>query len=282
VRRWFAGLLIALIVAGLSSLVPARPVLASSICGDYDYAIQLTSTSAGSYNPRTGCPYQIPHYFGWVGINGQIFTPSAFPYLGGRSDNHSGGWIDVSFGVCGTCQGNWIQVGWNGGCLPRFCDSNQIGLYVETQFTVNGVPILSEDNDGSLSNSSADIYSIEYYGNGNWEVFDHYNNLLRSYINLPGSGLMEAGGEVCCDNSSPHPVQMPVQYIGYSSPGTNNTLRIKGANGYVDWTPTLSTGGTAIFDESNCPQAHYCPYPAVPYHLSIGNPDYYIVPNGAN
>ena len=74
---------------------------------------------------------------------------------------------------------------------------------------------------------------------------------------------------------------MPFQYMGYNSPGTNNTLRIKGANGYVDWTSTLSTGGTATFDEPICPNYTYCRYSPA-YYLTIINPDYYIAPNGAN
>jgi len=267
----------ALIGAGLV-LQPIRG-LASSVCGDYDWAEQWTSTSAGYYTLPT-CIYQAPHYYGWVGINGQITTPAAYPNLGGNTGNHTVGWLDVNFSVCGGCRGNWIQIGWFAGCLPAFCDQGQIGLYDETQYTSGGVTTLVEEYYGTLNYNSADIYEITYAGSGRWNDYDHYNNLLAAFTGRPGSGEMRAGSEVCCNDSSPGYVQMPYQYFGYSSPNTNNALRIKGGNGWVPWNATLSTGGTAQWDERNCPNPSYCPgSPA--YTLQTLNADYYIKTYGA-
>ncbi len=269
IRRRIAATSLALVVVVTSLVLHPVTSHASTICSDYDWAVQWTGTSGGYYQLPT-CPWNAPQYYGWVGINAQITTPSAYPYLGGNSGNHSNGWLDVDFS-----SGDWIQIGWFAGCLPAFCDQGQISLYDEAQYTSGGVHTLVELYFGTLNYNTSDIYEITYAGSGRWNDYDHYNNLLDAFTSRPGSGEMKTAAEVCCDNTSPGNVQMPAQYFGYSSPNTNNALRIKGANGWVPWNATLSTGGTVQWDERNCPNPSYCPgFP--PYTLLTLNADYYL------
>jgi hypothetical protein len=71
---------------------------------------------------------------------------------------------------------------------------------------------------------------------------------------------------------------MPATLYGYSNPNTNNTLRIKGANGFVPWTSTLSSGQTNYYDERNgwpdCSTSGmpYCAY----YWFGVYNYNYYV------
>src|SRR5438477_11441652 len=81
-RRRAAVATCAALLASTLLIAAPRAAKASSVCSIYDYAMQFTAPAAGYYNPSTKCFNQITRYYGWVGIDGQITTPSGFPYLG--------------------------------------------------------------------------------------------------------------------------------------------------------------------------------------------------------
>jgi len=87
----------------------------------YDWAQQWTSNSSHTYHPGSGCP-ENDSYFGWVGINAQMITPPHYPSLDGNNQNHSAGWINISFS-CNCTLGSWIQIGWLLGCAADFVPS---------------------------------------------------------------------------------------------------------------------------------------------------------------
>ncbi len=152
------------------------------------------------------------------------------------------------------------------------CALQNLELYDEERTPAGNYTI---HPDGALSLNTADIYSIEYAGSGSWNIFDHYNHLITNVTGFPGSGAPAVGSEVNNSYSPGSNIEMPYTYYGYGTRGTNNTLRIKGANGYVDWTTTLSSGGTADYDESNCPNSSYCAN-TPPYYLHMLQANYYM------
>jgi hypothetical protein len=256
-RRWFAGLLIALIVAGLSSLGRARPVLASTCYGRFDYAFQVTGNADVFYNDPT-CPPS--YYFGWVGVNGQIQTPSHFPNLGGSSSNHSIGWVGMYFNdPVGPLGHSMVQEGWLAGCIgangQALCADTSTGLlpYSETYFAAQDTYTVNPGGF-SLTYSSAHIYRIEWDGVHCWNLYMNYSTFQDAMCDwpnpptqVPRSGAAMAVSEI--DSVNGHQVEMPTTIYGYGDPNTNNALRIRGGAGYVAWTPSLSTGGTLSWDE---------------------------------
>jgi hypothetical protein len=105
-----------------------------------------------------------------------------------------------------------------------------------------------------LTFNSAHIYRMEWDGAHCWVLYVNYNVYQDSMCDttnppaqVPRSGTLEATSEIDSKNGSP--VEMPTTIYGYSDPNTNNALRIRGAAGYVPWTPNLSTGGTIGWDE---------------------------------
>lgn len=265
------------IALGGSILSPANLALAAptSCSSEYDWAQQWTANSQNSYQPGSGCP-AVDAYFGWVGIDGAMKTPPHFPNLATDGRNHSVGWLNMLFLT--NSQYSWLQVGWMGGCGGGLCfpSSGGIGLYDEMNNVLTGVYNIS--NDGALGYSSTDIYRIEYYSDVQcWEVFKGYSYLLRSECGtFPTSGAAQVGSEVNNHFTPGAAIEMPYTIYGSSNPNTNSGLRIKGGNGYVAWTPSLSTGGTAAYDERNCPNPSYCPSPSPTYYVSAFYPSYMI------
>lgn len=246
----------------------AAPTSCSSI---YDNAVQWTAVSSAFYHPGTGC-FGDNAYFGWVGIDGAIKTPAHFPNIYNDTSNHSNGWMEMMF----TNPAGWIQIGWLGGCLINgttyTCgDPPNIVLYDESVSTATYPPTVVVSADGNLAFSATDTYRVEYYPQySNWEIFDQYNNLIRTIYFSWVSGAPTIAGEVCNCNQPPpiQEIEMPVTVFGSSNPYTNSGLRIKGANGYVPWTSSLSSYTTSWYDERYCPNDN-CPSPAVPYYASL-------------
>lgn len=238
------------------SVVLANSCQAPGLSGSYDYAFQYTGTAAAFYHLPT-CPHN--GYFGWVGVNGQVVTPSHFPNLGGSSTNHSIGWLGVSFDdTPGPMGSSWAQEGWYAGCLAgqgqQICTSGSVMDYYDEQYDAGNDAYYVFDN-GTLSDGSGHIIRIEYSpGDKCWYEYFNYSTLEDSLCSvqggpIPGSAAMEATSEVWSGNGGT--IEMPKTVYGYSSPGTNSTLRIKGAAGWVNWTSSLSTGGTIAWDERN-------------------------------
>lgn len=288
------NLLLALVVVVVTMAANAITGSAQPVtgCQDgwYDYAQQYTATSSAFYHPSGTCPIvgSASTYYGWVGVNGQIQAPSHFPGLGNPQDtlNHSLGWLEMGF----TNPPGWIQVGWIAGCLVSACSPSPVGslgLYDES-YDLGTTPTTDvEYADGTLPFNSTVIVNVEfypsYYPNINcWIISINYNLAIR-FLCSGGrtwnwtSGAPAVGSETCvCDHVSTNEVEMPVTIYGASNPNTNNALRIKGAAGYVPWTQTLSTGGTAAYDERNCPNPSYCPSPSPAYYISAFNLSYKI------
>lgn len=176
----------------------------------------------------------------------------------------------------------WIQIGWAAGCVgsePQVqCFNSSPGLFEELLYP-NGT--YSVTSDGSLAYSSADTYRIEYYpSTAVWKVFDNYNHWLRDVTDMPTSGAPTISTEVFNGNTPGHAVEMPLTTFGSSNPNTNAGMRIKGANGWVVWSTSLSSHYTTKYDESNCPNPTWCqsgpPVYGVPFYLSVYNANYYL------
>jgi len=245
---------------------------------DIHWALQWTSSSAHSIYPGTQCPFY-DAYHGWVGINSRIVTPSHFPQLV-ATGNHSVGAIAVSFG-----DGGWIRIGWLAGCInwpasPYVCSNTALTLF-DDEYRVTGCTAncYTINSDGPLGYSASAIYEIYYLGSGSWRINKNYNVAVRTVAGFPGSGAMVVGSEVEGTFSPNSPVEMPYTTFGYSSPGTDSTLRIKGASGWVDWTPGINGHQLTTYDEHNCPSASSCPS-SPPYYLSVLNANYNLQTHG--
>jgi hypothetical protein len=144
----------------------------------------------------------------------------------------------------GFSNGSWVQEGWYNGCIAGHCRSRNLGRYTE----IGNPPFYEFIDRDTAPLSGSSIFRIEYGGSGCWNLYFDYSVLKDTYCALPGSGVPSAVSEVF--TSSGHSVGMPVTAYGYSDPNTNNALRIEGANGYVPWTSTLSSGQTGYYDEA--------------------------------
>ena len=267
VGRIFAvGMGALLLVALDGSRSPAYAAL-GSCNGGYHYAYEGTviNGAGGWYHPPTcgGDPY-----YGWAGINAQIAYPSTYPYVG-STNNHSAGWIGMTFS-----NGSWVQEGWYIGCAGGHCRTRDMGRYTE----VNNVPAafyeLIDWDTAPLGGSS--IFEIRPNSSGCWTLYFDYSTAKKTYCSLPTSGQAEAVAEIYTyDGNS---VTMGPTAWGYSNPNTNNALRIRGANGWVAWTTSLSSGQTGYYDESSGQPG--CGQPGNPpclyYNFGIYNANYYV------
>jgi hypothetical protein len=262
----------------------------SSCYQSYDYAFQFTSVVNSHFYHPGDCAFSNDYYFGWIGINSRVIAPSHFPSLSSvPQDSHSLGWIGVEFS-----DGGWIQIGWIAGCIAwsqtsqSVCALNGLKLYDEELNHTSPTCNVQHPPDscygahdlGALAYNSSDIYEIYYVGNGCWRVNKNYNVQIpySPFCGFPGSGTMLTVAEVA--DVTPYPpgprpggIEMPVTTFGYSSPRTNDTLRIQGANGFVDWTNNLSSYYTSWYDERNCPDKNLgCT--SGPYYFSLAVPNY--------
>ncbi len=198
----------------------------------------------------------------------------------------------------------WVQEGWVAGGISgngyTICTTTAIHLYEEGQ---NGNASSYTNADiGGLSLNSSYVLRIEYFPNtsGNdceahnpnyrgscWISFYNYNYAEAEYDGFPTSGAPTVAGEVYspyCGSwscgSGNAVVEMPTTIFGSSDPSTNNGLRIDGANGYVPWNTSLSSGSTSAYDERNCPNTGNCPHSPA-YTVSNFNNYYKVETYGA-
>lgn len=261
IRPHVAAACLGTILAGMLIAVHVPAVAANSCMPQFDYAFQYTGTVNTFYHLPT-CPQN--GYFGWVGVNGQIVTPSHFPNLGNNNGNHSIGWLGVSFNdTPGPIGPSFTQEGWYAGCLgyqgKQICSTSSLHTYDE-QYSGPTDTYWVFDN-GPLSYSSGHVYRIEYSTTDScWYIYFNYSTLVDALCSVPGSPIpssaaMEAISEVASVSGAV--IEMPKATYGYSSINTNSTLRIKGANGWVNWTPSLSSGGTIQWDERNSTPSYW-------------------------
>jgi hypothetical protein len=206
----------------------------------YHYALQFTAVSTTS-NPHNGCGLSVEAvYHGWAGINGQIQTPTSVVSMSGA--DHAVGWI----GMYWLAQDTWIQIGWYTGivgigtttdCQPGICvrRSGSYGLYVEAQRGSD----YSIYDFSHLAPGGRVTYRIERHQDpGCWSVYYNYNVFAASFCGFPSAGGAFVVNELYNPSGSSH---MPRSEFGVASRGTNQTLRLRGANGWVDWTTAVKT-----------------------------------------
>lgn len=100
-----------------------------------------------------------------------------------------------------------------------------------------------------LGFSSNITYRIQFdAGTGCWFAYYNYNTLAATFCSYAEvSGRMDAMAESYA--SSPGTTGMALTFFGADAGGTNQTLRLKGAAGYQDWTTSLLAGSTALVDD---------------------------------
>lgn len=254
------------------------------------WVAQWTSVaSTFSHGPATGYPYR-NGYYGWVGIDGEVDFPNYVPYLGsgGGLCSHSSGQLGFYLG-----DGSWVQTGWYSGCFilvdPPVCRYITLGGYVEKRNVgTNTYNVFDVSPNSPVSPGSAIIFMIEW-GGGCWNTYWMYNVSTGGLCSpIPSSGEAWAGAEVHTHNQNTY-VEMPLQYFGNSNPYTNNGLRIKGANGFVPWTTSLSSYYTSMYDEANGAQGCFTINPStgqyvwhctVYYYYDTAYPNYRFGANG--
>jgi hypothetical protein len=230
---------------------------ASGCHGSYHYAFQFTSHS--TYQDHTGCANP-DLYGGWIGVDGQIQTPTAVPTLDSSQD-HDAGWMGVYWIGANGAKDTWLQIGWYtgiiantlGSCQPTLCvqRTGSFGLYVEYQ-KANGTVYHVYDKS-SLGLGGHVTYRVQYaptLGSGCWTAYYNYSTVAATVCGLPTSGPIWVVNEL--DNNSGL-ANMASSEFGTATPGTNETLRLFGAQGYQDWNQKLLAGGTGEIDERGFP-----------------------------
>jgi len=158
-RLFLAGLIV--LIFGAADVVGSPPVLASGDCyGNFHYAAEavMANGQGGSYHAPSCFG---TFYYGWIGIDGQITFPSVVPYLGNNQDNHSAGWLGVTFQPS-----SWIQEGWFTGCAgtPRQCRVESLGMYTEVNNATVSPTFYELIDWGTAPLGGASIMLIEYQG----------------------------------------------------------------------------------------------------------------------
>lgn len=251
-RRRIAQLAIValLFLAMVPMTIPVTPALAST-CSimETHWVDQWTSVVSTFYDYQTGQPF-INGYYGWVGVDGEIDFPDHIPDLGSDgSCAHSSGQLGFYLG-----DGSWVQTGWYSGCFTIIptCRLGDLGAYVEMDnLETHTYSVFDTNpNGGPVQPSTPIIFMIEW-GGGCWNTYWMYNVRTGGLCSpIPTSGEAWAGAEVHTHVDDTI-VEMPTTYYGNANPYTNNGLRIKGANGFVPWTNSLSSYYTSYYDEHN-------------------------------
>jgi hypothetical protein len=242
------------VIANLVVIPLGSSVALASSCSsyqEYHYAWQWTATTAAFYHYPSSVLTNA--YYGWVGIDGNIQFPNHVPTLGSSGDcAHSIGSIGVYFNdPPGTYGHSVIDTGWYTGCFilnnPPTCRYITLGAYDEVYNAATGsyqAPDISYEAPSTVITFKIEYNSSSGCFNSYWQ-YNVYTNTICRY----SSGVMFAGSEAHTHVSGTI-VEMPVTYYGSSTIGGNNELRIKGANGWVTWTTSLSSYTTSRYDES--------------------------------
>jgi len=268
------GFLIVLVVLGLVALTALfNPEAASaSECGNfYLYAGQITAH--GNTTSHT-CFWGSSPYYGWAGVDGQIVAPATFPtHTAPASQWHVADWLGMDF----LDGGEWIQVGYNAGCIGHCtkcepCINDQSSLHEYLESSEPGGYYLLLDQ-GSVGLSSGTTFRVDYF-QGCWEAFDHYNALITFWCgdgfatSAAAHASMELWDETDVDGSASN---SPATF-GTNALGTNQTMRLKGGGGYVDWTSTIPQGTATKDMRTSSPRSTWwSPYHTYWYFITYTN-----------
>jgi hypothetical protein len=239
-----------LILIGWLSLAGTQPADANA--GALHWAVQWAAHSSYFYHPPSDPA--VDGYFGWVGVNGEIKTPTYVPDMNNPNFDHSLGNLSMVFSRVNS----WVQVGWysgtvapEGGCPGPECitRNGSLGMYWETLYPGGGYV---NTDLGTLAYGERVIYRIQWNSFLTcWDVYIRYSTKVASVCSHPGSGMPYAGSEVYDAYGGLYgPVEMPLASYGFSNPNTNNALRIKGlCSGFEPWDTALCAWSTGRYDE---------------------------------
>jgi len=237
----FLRFAVALGLVTLTVLFAARPAAAAECGNGYLYAFQFTAH--GNTTSHT-CSLASTPYYGWAGVDGQIITPTALPTHTAPAINwHVADWLTTGYYGLEA----YIQVGEVAGCIgscascaPCINDQSHYHAYLES--LDNSEYYLLIDR-GTTALGSGTTFRIDYFDSC-WEAFDHYNTLITFWCasGFPSSGLMQAGMELFDETGSDGTASNSPATFGTNAGGTNQTLRLKGGGGWVDWTSTIPQG----------------------------------------
>jgi hypothetical protein len=92
--------------------------------------------------------------------------------------------------------------------------------------------------------STANPYCFVVYRDYNVAVKTVCTNVYNGYIQTGSPGVWNEAQSVYSAS-----IAWPAAFYGSTNPGTNNTIRVRGANGWQDWNTSLLAGKTATFFE---------------------------------
>jgi hypothetical protein len=253
-RRTPAAALMRLFVAVAvgGAVLGLRPPMADAIqgnCGSnagYHYAGEWTSYT----NSLTHCSANNA-YFGWLGVRGQITTPSSNPSLPDYTKDHRLGWLGAQF----TSYTATLQTGWFTGTLGTYLNcvaptcvrrNGTYGRYVEN-LAPTGYSVL-DYGTVALGSSTTSRVTLDP-STGCWRVWLSFlGGWVQEDCSEPGYGAMVATTEMY--SLSGNFVSLPTAYFGVNDPSSTGALQlVNGSNTFESWDQTLTAHSTERFDE---------------------------------
>jgi hypothetical protein len=236
-------------------------------------AHQIRFVTAKQFKSSHDCGAPAPgdFYQGWIGINGQITTPTELFGIRRAEDMVMGSIAMIRYAPDGG-RTAWIRAGWYTGghpaCGPTF--ETEYRLFIE----------YSSDNGRTnhcftpitLGRGEKVIYRIQRHTDDptKWDVFYNYNQLFKTIPGMPVAMTAEVG-EFLQNESGQQ--RMPRTYFGDSDPDTNNAIRLLGSNGYEPWDMTLTAGATFVQDEREGIGPHFIISAYAPYYHAVAYTD---------
>ena len=220
-----------------------------------------------------GCTFNSAPYQGWIGINGQIITPSAAPaggFYGGA--DFAAGWIGMAHFAANGGSDAYIEIGWYTGS-PDSCPTITDGTYALYLGYLRLGGTFQCTRISFLSYGSAVTYRIQSTSGGCWQAYYNYSTPAAAPVcGLPSA--MAAMVDNVLGNSDGIYMVTPTSEFGSSSPGTNPALRLRNGTGnYEPWDSSLTAGATATQDEQtgDIPYTFYVPYSNYYHVLTFGS-----------
>ncbi len=260
-----------LLVAALVSF--SAPAAAGTACaGGYGWMNQYTSSAPGYYNYPASCSLNSP-YYGWLGIDGEIDTPTSVTPLTDSNTQHDLGHIAMAFDSYGPLGSSQIQIGFytgrvsdaTAGCQYGHCVSKagSYGLYLETYYAPTKAYSVYSYGDYALNHGV--IFRIEHdHTNGCWDTYSNYSFLLSVDCEFPQSGAGYMAREI---EAPGYAGSVPTANFGSATAGTNNALRLHNATTWEPWDTGLAAQGTATSDLRNTTPPYYLSPYANYYHV---------------
>lgn len=233
---------LSLCLVGSVALSIVTPASAASECGNnYLYAYQVT---AHGNSTSHSCGLATTPYYGWAGVDGAVVTPAMFPTHSAPALKwHVADWLTVEY----STTEDWIQVGYVAGCTGScaactLCINDQSNFheYVESLEPSEYYLLLDL---GTTALGTGTTFRIDY-SSSCWEAFDQYNSLITYWCDpgYPSAGDMSAGMELFDEDGTDGTASHSPATFGTNAGGTNQTLRLMGGGGWVDWTSTIPQG----------------------------------------